>query len=87
MRYCDIHSRLEFSYKGDPAHCPPGLLPWFEVPHRQDTDWTILFGHWASLQGKSTVSNIHALDTGCAWGNCLTAFCLETGERTAVSCS
>lgn len=86
MRYCDIDSRLEFSFKGEPADCPPGLLPWFEVPTRKDKDWSIVFGHWASLRGQSTVANVHALDTGCAWGECLTALCFETQVRTSVRC-
>lgn len=87
MRYCDVSSRLEFVYKGPRAECPPGLMPWFEVPSRLDTDWNIIFGHWASLKGQTDSPNVHALDTGCAWGECLTAFCLETKTRFSVACA
>lgn len=87
MRYCDIESRLEFSYKASPAECPPGLMPWFSVPSRQDTHWEIIFGHWAALKGETDTARVHALDTGCAWGESLTAFCLETHERFSVACA
>lgn len=86
MRYVDIEGRLEFVYKAKPDTCPPGLMPWFESPMRQDKDWKIIFGHWASLQGETNTPNVHALDTGCAWGECLTAFCLETETRVSVKC-
>jgi len=47
----------------------------------------ILFGHWASLKGHCPVRDILALDTGCVWGNDLTALRLEDGARFIVSCS
>ncbi len=86
MRYCNDDGRLEFKFKLKPSEKPATLTPWYEVPHRKDTDWTILFGHWAALQGHTSLPNIHALDTGCAWGETLTALCLETGERVSVGC-
>ncbi|HEU5281558.1 MAG TPA: symmetrical bis(5'-nucleosyl)-tetraphosphatase [Gammaproteobacteria bacterium] len=86
MRYCDAEARLNFTVKVPLAECPPDLMPWFAAPHRKDTDWKIIFGHWASLKGETHTSNVFALDTGCAWGECLTALCLETNERVAVSC-
>lgn len=87
MRYCHSDGRLDFSYKGTLKDCPPTLTPWFQLSSHLDAGWQIVFGHWAALQGQTHHPTIHALDTGCAWGECLTALCLETGQRTAVSCS
>ncbi len=86
MRFCYADGRLDLSYKGEIAGKPEALLPWFSLPSRQNTNEKIIFGHWASLQGESLVPNVFALDTGCVWGNCLTAMRLEDGERVQVSC-
>ena len=44
----------------------------------------LLFGHWAALDGFTGKENITALDTGCAWGNKLTAMRLE--DLSMFSC-
>ena len=44
----------------------------------------ILFGHWAALNGITCKNNITALDTGCAWGEKLTAIRLE--DNSIFSC-
>lgn len=87
MRYCHADGRLDFSYKGKLEDCPPSLTPWFHLPTHLNPEWQIVFGHWAALQGQTHHPTIHALDTGCAWGESLTALCLETGERRFVPCS
>ena len=43
--------------------------------------------HWAALNGKADVPYIYPLDTGCVWGNCLTAMRLEDEKRFSVSCA
>lgn len=86
MRFCYVDGRLELVYKGEIAGKPPDIIPWFEVPHRQNATENIIFGHWAALGGKSTATHIFPLDTGCVWGNCLTAMRLEDGKRFAVKC-
>ncbi|MFC4656061.1 MULTISPECIES: symmetrical bis(5'-nucleosyl)-tetraphosphatase [Rheinheimera] len=82
MRYCQHNGALELKEKRPPTEVPQ-LRPWYEfwqeVPHPQ-----IFFGHWASLMGLSPVKGIHALDTGCVWGNSLTAYCIESGQRYSV---
>ncbi len=82
MRMIDLEGRLDFSYKGAVNHSPEGLLPWFEHPETLQRKRTVLFGHWASLNGATSNPQCMALDTGCVWGRSLTAFCLETGTLT-----
>lgn len=83
MRYCYADGRLELKEKGE-VSANPELHPWFEFWHdRQHPE--IFFGHWAALQGQCTVQRIHALDTGCVWGNSLTAYCIETQRRYSVT--
>jgi diadenosine tetraphosphatase ApaH/serine/threonine PP2A family protein phosphatase len=51
-------------------------VPWYAVyrgPQR------IIFGHWPSRQPRRATHAI-GLDTGCVYGNTLTAFIVETGE-------
>lgn len=60
------------------------LLPWFDVENRQSKNLHIIFGHWAALAGKSDDIAVIALDTGCCYGNCLTAFRLEDKQRFSV---
>ncbi|TAK77056.1 MAG: symmetrical bis(5'-nucleosyl)-tetraphosphatase [Gammaproteobacteria bacterium] len=86
MRFCDADGRLDLNYKGDMAGKPKDLIPWFEVKNRANADVKIIFGHWAALDGKADAPNVYPLDTGCVWGNCLTALRLEDKKRFAVKC-
>ena len=86
MRFCDPTGGLELTIK-ESAHNPPaGYLPWFLMPNRANANLKIIFGHWASLAGKADTKNIFALDTGCVWGNSLTALRLEDGELFSTPC-
>jgi bis(5'-nucleosyl)-tetraphosphatase (symmetrical) len=85
MRFCLKSGAMELTHKGDLDSATERLIPWFSHPKCLiPEDITVLFGHWAALNGISQVKNIIALDTGCVWGNKLTAFCLETGRYTTV---
>lgn len=87
LRFCDEDGDIDLSYKGNVADAPPHLIPWFEFPLRNNTKNTkIIFGHWAALEGRTNVSHVEALDTGCFWGGCLTALRLEDGVKFSVSC-
>ncbi len=55
-------------------------IPWFEVYQGEKI---LLFGHWPSPQPRRAPRAI-GLDTGCVYGNCLTAYVLETGEMLQV---
>lgn len=80
MRYCDRRGRLDLSYSGAPGTQPKGLLPWFDVPDRRAAKTHIVFGHWAAL-GLLRRRDVTALDTGCVWGNQLTAVRLDRAAR------
>jgi bis(5'-nucleosyl)-tetraphosphatase (symmetrical) len=86
MRYCYPDGRLELTYKGAIKNKPSELIPWFDVRPRKNTDVKIVFGHWAALGGQADVPNVYPLDTGCVWGNCLTAMRLEDQKIFSVEC-
>jgi bis(5'-nucleosyl)-tetraphosphatase (symmetrical) len=80
MRYCDRRGRIDLSYSGAPGTQPKGLIPWFDVPDRRAAGTHIVFGHWAAL-GLLRRRDVTALDTGCVWGNHLTAVRLDRPGR------
>lgn len=82
MRFCDIRGRLELKAKGIIGSQPDYTYPWFVLPRKTEQQ-PLIFGHWAALEGQADADNVFALDTGCVWGNALTAMCLE--ERTFFS--
>lgn len=67
---------VALDYTGPPAEAPPDLVPWFEAPGRRSAGSTVVFGHWAAL-GLVLRPGVVALDSGCVWGNRLTAVRLE----------
>lgn len=83
MRFCRQDGSLELKEKGHPRH-QTELVPWYEF-WRGKLQAELFFGHWASLNGYSPVINIHALDTGCVWGNALSAYCIESQQRYSVA--
>jgi bis(5'-nucleosyl)-tetraphosphatase (symmetrical) len=72
-------------FSGPPAEAPPGCTPWFADPARQSRGTTVLFGHWSAL-GFKRGSDYLALDSGCVWGQTLTAVRLEDGHVQAQMC-
>lgn len=84
MRFCHLDGRLELTYKGEIASKPADLTPWFDVSHRVNAEINIIFGHWAALNGKVDLPHLFPLDTGCVWGNRLTALRLDDYQRFEV---
>lgn len=82
MRFCRKNGSLQLKEKGHPRQ-QLKLVPWYEF-WRNKLQAQLFFGHWASLNGYSPIPNIHALDTGCVWGNTLSAYCIETQQRFSV---
>lgn len=82
MRYCYLDGRLDMLYKKPIASAPDNLIPWFSLTTEQSSQqrWegkTLLIGHWASLQILQPKQNIICLDTGCCYGNKLSAYALK----------
>lgn len=84
MRYLDSEGGLELNYKGPLGGEPRGCYPWFKFYSHKIR---IIFGHWAALQGKVDVPNVYGIDTGCVWGNCLTALCIDDLAVYQVNCN
>ena len=81
MRFCDLQGKLDFFKSGEINTAPPGFMPWFKIPWRKTKDVKIIFGHWAALKGVANETNVFALDTGCVYGEYLTALRLEDCTR------
>ena len=87
MRFCYRDHRLDFDQKGPPTDKKldvKGMKPWFHVVDRKSIPLKIIFGHWSAL-GFYMDDNVLALDTGCVWGNKLTAARVDTEETEVVS--
>ena len=84
MRLLDAEGELDFAYKGGLADKPAHLCPWFALPRRVPLGRRVLFGHWAALAGRTDHADAVALDTGCVWGQSLTAMNVDSGERRSV---
>ncbi len=87
IRFCHADGSLELKTKENTTSVEETLTPWFQFPTRKSQALNIIFGHWAALGGVTHTPNTFALDTGCVWGNCLTAMRLEDQQRFTVSCA
>ena len=88
MRFCNEAGVLDLKSKGatvsKDTSASKGFAPWFDFPQSPSYQEQIIFGHWAALEGVTRRKNIHAIDTGCAWGKQLTALNVDTFERISV---
>jgi bis(5'-nucleosyl)-tetraphosphatase (symmetrical) len=83
IRFCTADGAMDFSTSGGLNAAPPGCMPWFDVPSRKTADVTVVFGHWAAV-GLTLRDNLIGLDSGCVWGEKLSAVRLapNPAERT-----
>jgi bis(5'-nucleosyl)-tetraphosphatase (symmetrical) len=81
VRYCDEHGARP--PKDWPPPGPP-FEPWFHFWPRDDDRRTIVFGHWARL-GLIERRQTRGIDTGCVWGNQLTAWIAEEDRMVQVA--
>ena len=76
LRLCDQNGSMDFDYKGPLGEQAEHLHAWFDIA-RESESTNIIFGHWSAL-GLKNRKNLLALDTGCLWGNQLTAARIDT---------
>jgi len=86
IRFCTADGTLDMSSKGEQSSAPPGFQPWFEF-RKPRPGKSILFGHWAMLDGQTGRTDIIGLDTGCVWGRCMTLQRLDEDARISVTCN
>ena len=85
MRFCTRKGRLDLLNKSN----VPGsakFAPWFAHRNRATRHERIIFGHWASLEGKVSEEGVYALDTGCVWGGRLTLFDMDNHRFHQCAC-
>lgn len=85
MRFCKPDGTLDFTNKHEASRAPKGYAPWFSYPSKALKEASIVFGHWAALEGRTGVKHIYALDTGCVWGNHLMAMRLDDRKKFQVA--
>lgn len=86
LRVCTPEGEMDLSFTGPPDKAPDGFLPWYLVPDRKNRNHTVVFGHWAA-NGFMMKENVIGLDSGCVWGNSLSAVRLEDRSVYQVPCS
>ncbi len=84
LRLCAPDGAMNHRYGGEPGERASGI-PWFEVPGRASATHPIVCGHWSVLGLKLAPRPI-AIDTGCVWGQSLTAVCLGDRRPWQVGC-
>jgi bis(5'-nucleosyl)-tetraphosphatase (symmetrical) len=84
LRYLDADGRLVLRAKGSPKKLQSqSLIPWFEVPDARWRGSRIIFGHWSTL-GYFSNADVTGIDTGCVWGDSLTALRLDVPDAKPV---
>ncbi len=86
LRFCAADGTLELNSKAGVDQAPIGFAPWFTHNCQSLQQGSLLFGHWAALQGNSTNPAAIALDTGCVWGQSMTLYELDNGKFYRCSC-
>lgn len=80
VRFLGPDGQFDDTQSGPPGSQPAGLQPWFDLPDVRSPRQTVLFGHWAAL-GYYYSPRVVGLDSGCVWGNRLTAVNLDQLDK------
>lgn len=83
MRFVAPDGTLNLTHKADADQPPEGFKPWFEWV--DEPGWQRLFGHWASLNGRTERIDCIGLDTGYCWGGELTLMDLDRQVRYQIN--
>lgn len=85
MRFITAQNELEFETKSSPTLASKNLRPWFTIENTNiKKKQLVLFGHWATLMGKTHSSQFIGLDTGYVWGHKMTMYCVEQGKLISI---
>ena len=81
MRYLNKDLSLDLTTKSKPSGVGiDGKYPWFEYKSDILNKYKMIIGHWSTL-GFYEKDNFVSIDTGCAWGNKLTAIELKGDKK------
>jgi bis(5'-nucleosyl)-tetraphosphatase (symmetrical) len=84
LRYVNADGRLALRAKGSPKkEKSKSLIPWFEAADARWRGARIVFGHWSTL-GYFQNADVTGIDTGCVWGDSLTAIRLDVADARPV---
>lgn len=86
LRLCTRTGKMEFQHKSAPRRLPAGYFPWYAIPGRASAGQPLIFGHWSTL-GLHAANDVVALDSGCLWGNALSAMRLHDRKIFQVDCA
>lgn len=76
LRVLSADGTMNLKHKDAASKSPRADMPWFDHPQRATRDSLVVFGHW-SAEGLVARSNVIGLDSGCVWGDKLTALRLS----------
>ena len=73
IKYCFNNGQFDTKFHCAPGEQPSYLTPWFKIRAPKMNDhYRLFFGHWAAL-GLYQEGSITCCDSGCVWGQQLTA--------------
>jgi bis(5'-nucleosyl)-tetraphosphatase (symmetrical) len=79
MRMVDAGGHAQLDFAGPPGTAPDGWKPWYVTSAVRSQGYRLLFGHWAQF-GFYRAHDAVCLDSGCVYGQRLTALCLNDGR-------
>ena len=83
VRVCFADASINSDFDGPFADMPRGCTAWFDLPNPAWATHHVITGHWAAL-GLHRTARTLAIDTGCVWGQRLTAVRLDDNQIFSV---